>query len=286
MKRIVLLVCILMLLSGCASQQKTYDIAATSLPVYQFTAQLCEGTDLTVTQLITESVSCLHDYSLTVNQVRALEGAKTVVISGAGLEDFMADTIAGKDTLDASKEVPLLEVCHDHSHEEHHHDHDPHIWLSPAVAIKMAENICAGLTERYPQHKNTFDANHTKLKQQLQELLDYGKSQLGQLSSRELITFHDGFAYFADCFDLTILAAVEEESGSEASAQELISLIKLAEAHSISAVFTEVNGSAAGANILSAQTGASVYTLSMSMSGEDYFTAMYHNIDTIREALR
>ena len=87
-KTLIWLLCACMLLSGCASQQKTYDIAATSLPVYQFTVQLCEGTDLTVTRLITESVSCLHDYSLTVNQVRAVEGAKTVVISGAGLEDL------------------------------------------------------------------------------------------------------------------------------------------------------------------------------------------------------
>ena len=285
MKRIAFLVCILILLSGCTGQQQTYDIAATSLPVYQFTAQLCEGTDLTVTQLITESVSCLHDYSLTVNQIRALEGAKTVVISGAGLEDFMADTIEGNDILDASESIPLLETCHDHSHEDHHHDHDPHIWLSPAVAMEMTENICAGLIQRYPQHKTTFEANCAKLKQQLQALLDYGKSQLGELSSREIITFHDGFSYFADCFELKILAAVEEESGSEASAQELIGLIKLAREHNISAVFTEENGSSAGANILSAETGASVYTLSMAMSGEDYFSAMYHNIDTIREAL-
>ena len=285
MKRIVILVCILMLLSGCACQQENYDIAATSLPVYQFTAMLCDGTDLTVTRLITESVSCLHDYSITVNQVRALESAKTVVVSGAGLEDFMTDTIAGKDILDSSRNVSLLEACHDHSHEEHHHGHDPHIWLSPVNAIKMAENICAGLTARYPQYKNTFDTNHAKLNQQLQDLLDYGRSQLGQLTSRKLITFHDGFSYFADCFDLTILAAVEEESGSETSAQELIELIKLAADHNVQAVFTEENGSAASADILSAETGAVIYALSMAMSGEDYFAAMYHNIDTIREAL-
>ena len=149
----------------------------------------------------------------------------------------------------------------------------------------MAENICAGLTARYPQHKNIFDANHAKLNHQLQELLDYGRTQLGQLSSRELITFHDGFSYFADCFELEILAAVEEESGSEASAQELIELIELTEDHNVPAVFTEENGSVASAHILSAETGAVIYTLSMAMSGEDYFAAMYHNIDTIREAL-
>lgn len=44
------------------------------------------------------------------------------------------------------------------------------------------------------------------------------KTSLESLSCRELITFHDGFSYFADAFDLTILRAMEEEAGSEASA--------------------------------------------------------------------
>ena len=45
------------------------------------------------------------------------------------------------------------------------------------------------------------------------------KTSLESLSCRELITFHDGFSYFADAFDLTILRAMEEEAGSEASAR-------------------------------------------------------------------
>ena len=68
MKKIIALCgLIILLLSGCGSQVQTADIAATTLPVYEFTMRLCQGTGLTVTRLVTESVSCLHDYSLNVN---------------------------------------------------------------------------------------------------------------------------------------------------------------------------------------------------------------------------
>ena len=72
------------MLSGCATQPQA-QICATTLPVYQFTSRLCAGTGITVSRLITEPVSCLHDYSLSVNQVKAVESAELVVTSGAGL---------------------------------------------------------------------------------------------------------------------------------------------------------------------------------------------------------
>jgi ABC-type Zn uptake system ZnuABC Zn-binding protein ZnuA len=100
-----------------------------------------------------------------------------------------------------------------------------------------------------------------------------------------MITFHDGFGYFAQAFDLEILQAIEEESGSEASAQELISLIATVQEHQLPALFTERNGSVSAADIIAAETGATIYALDMAIAGEDYFQAMYHNIDTVKEAL-
>jgi zinc transport system substrate-binding protein len=99
-----------------------------------------------------------------------------------------------------------------------------------------------------------------------------------------MITFHDGFAYFAHAFDLTILEAVEEESGSEASAQELKHLIGLVDEHRLPAIFTEINGSVSAADIIAAETGVGIFPLDMAMTGDDYFKAMYHNIDTLKEA--
>ena len=242
-----LLLSLLLLLAGCAKAPEPVDVAATTLPVYEFTQALCQGTELRVGRLVTESVSCLHDYSLNVNQVRLAEQAEVLVLSGAGLEDFMEDLLTGKTAIDASQGIALLEgeeheEAHDHEvgqEDGHHHEHDPHIWLSPANARIMAANICAGLTAQYPQWAAVFSDNLDALLVKLNALEQYGQDTLSQLSCRNLITFHDGFAYFAQAFGLEILAAVEEESGSEASAKELIQLIALTREHNLPAIFTE-----------------------------------------------
>lgn len=294
MKRFLTILLTCLLLSGCSAPAAPAEIAATTLPVYEFTSRLCEGTPLTVTRLVTEQVSCLHDYSLNVRQVKAAEAAETVVISGAGLEDFMADLLRDRDAIDASEGISLLapEEHHHHhpeeaeeSHEGHHHETDPHIWLSPANASAMAETICRGLSARYPEHASVFAANLEILRQELTALEAYGRQQLENLSCREIITFHDGFAYFAESFDLEILRAVEEESGSEASARELIELIEEVEHHHLPAIFTEVSGSVSAASIIARETGCGSFPLDMAMAGDSYFESMYHNIDTVKEAL-
>ena len=285
MKRLLAVLILFLFLVGCAAPAEQADIAATTLPVYEFTSRLCEGTGLTVTRLITESVSCLHDYSLSVRQVRAVESADTVVVSGAGLEEFMHDLLSGRNVIDASTGIPLLGCEHDHEDDHHHHEADSHIWLSPENAKIMCANICAGLEEKYPQYASVFRTNLAKLTADIQILEDYGKEQLSSLSCRELITFHDGFAYFAQSFDLHILAAVEEESGSEASARELKELIGIIESHDLPAIFTEKSGSVSAASIISRETGVAIYDLDMAMAGSSWFDAMYHNIDTIKEAL-
>ena len=289
---LLVLAALLLSLTGCAAADHPAQVAATTLPVYDFTARIADGSGISVTQLVTESVSCLHDYSLNVSQVRAAESAELIVISGAGLEAFMEDLLLEKTVIDCSVGIDLIEAGTEHSHGEdshshkdHHHEEDPHIWLSPEYAKVMAKNICSGLSQQYPEHTAIFQQNLEDLIGELEALQSYGEEQLSQLECRELITFHDGFAYLARSFDLTILEAVEEESGSEASAAELKHLIEEVRHHSLPAVFTEVLGSTSAAQIIAAETGISVYTLDMAIHGEDYFSAMYHNINTLKGAL-
>lgn len=293
MKKLFVLLLLLsaLLFGGCRKDSASYDLVATTLPVYEFALNLCDGTGLSVGRLITDNVSCLHDYTLQVGQMKMIEGADMILLSGLGLEDFMEDAIASvSETIDASADVHIHDGSHDHpdtdsAEDSHHHDTDPHIWLSPEHAIIMAENLAYGLSENYPQFAQQFSKNLAALKQRLVQLQAYGDSSLANLSCRELITFHDGFSYFAESFDLTIVEAVEEESGSEASASMIIHLAELVNTHNLPAVFTETNGSDACAGIIHSETGAAIYTLDMAMSGDSYFEAMYHNIDTIREAL-
>lgn len=288
MKIVIAAILSVLLLCGCTPSAQNAQIAATTLPVWEFSSRLCAGTPITVTRLVTEQISCLHDYSLNVRQVKAAEAAEAIVISGAGLEDFLDDLLLNASIIDASEGIPLLCSAEEDSHHgEAHHDHekDPHIWLSPENAKVMARNICAGLSARYPEYVQTFEDNLDGLLTDLTALEQYGEDTLSELQCRKLITFHDGFSYFAEAFDLTIVKAVEEESGSEASARELTELISLVQEQSLPAVFTETNGSTSAADIIARETGCGLYALDMAMSAEGYFDAMYHNIDTIKEAL-
>lgn len=290
MKRIfsiIATICMCAALTGCVPTQAPAQVAATTLPVYEFTKTLCQGTDIRVTRLITESVSCLHEYTLKVSQMQAVEAADVIVISGANLEatlDFGLNS--GHTLIDASADIELICYEEDHKHEhDHEHSSDPHIWLSPANARQMAHNIYEGLLLSYPQHAETLQSNLDLLDAKFDALSAYAQTALSGLSCRDLITFHDGFAYMADAFDLTVLHAIEEEAGSEASAAELIELVELIRANDIPAIFTERNGSTSAASVIRAETGTAVYTLDMAMAGDSYFDAMYCNIDTLKEAL-
>lgn len=292
MKRLLslfLAAAVLIFFSGCQAQKLDIDIAATTRPVWEFTCRIVSGTDLSVELLITDPVSCLHDYSVSVNQARIAEQANVVILSGAGLETSMSSLFDEKDIIDCSHGLSLLgcdnENDHEHHDSSHSHEFDPHIWLSPANAMTMVKTIYNGLLQRYPQHSALFSKNLKDLLSDLEALDTYAKTQLKNLSVRNMITFHDGFTYLAHTYDLSILKAVEEESGSEASAAELKELISLVRDNRLPAIFTEENGSVSAAGVIAKETGINVYTLDMAMSERTYFEAMYHNINTIKEAM-
>lgn len=276
MKKILLIFLIVLLLTGCAPRQAAQHpattVAATTAPVAQFAATIAAGTEVQVSCVITDSVSCLHDYTLAVSQMELLERADAVILSGLGLEDFMADILpTDKPVIDASRDAEVFAG-------------DPHYWLDPEQAAEMAEEIADGLALLYPQFSHIFERNLEQLEARLDQLDAYAELQLTGVQTAGLVTFHDGFAYFADFIDVPLLAAMETEAGSEPAAKALMDIIDLVRQRQLPAVFTEVNGDSHAAQIVAAETNCKIYTLDTAMGGSDYFDAMKANIDTIREA--
>lgn len=299
MKRILtilLTVLLLLPLVSCgespSAQEDTLTIAATTYPVYLFTTAITDGVEgVEVRLIINQQTSCLHDYTLTVKDMKIIEQADIIVMNGAGFEGFMTDALSASDAavIDCSEGIALLPAAghHDHAHEEgDHHHYDPHIWLCEAYALAMMDNILHRLGELDGAHLNAYTENFSRAASLLSEdpLADV------ELDCPYLITFHDGFRYFAHNNGLTLLKSIEEEEGSEASAAELKEIIALIEEYDIPAIFTEINGSDATARAIARETGVEVYTLNMIMSGEGsglqpYLDAMRTNYDTILQAL-
>ena len=295
MKKLLAPVCALaLLLAGCgqpaapAAEDDTLRVLATTYPVYLFTTAVTQGVEgVEVSLLVNQQTSCLHDYTLTVADMKAIEGADVIVMNGAGLEDFMDDALSASDAtvIDCSAGMDLLPA---QGHEGHDHDteYDPHIWMDPANAQVMLGAIADQLGQITGQD---LQASCAAVQQQVEEAAQQWKEQLTTLSAPKLITFHDGFQYFSRSFGLELLKAIEEEEGSEASAQEIQEIVSLVDQYHLPAIFTEVNGSESTAQAISRECGCGVYQLNMIMSGDGtgiqpYLDAMQNNIDTIVEA--
>ncbi|MCD7838220.1 MAG: metal ABC transporter substrate-binding protein [Clostridiales bacterium] len=302
MKRIIPLLLSLLLLTGCAAQaaepEAETTVACTTYPVYllaQAVTQDVEGVEPVL--VINQQVSCLHNYTLTMNDMKTIEACDLLAINGAGLEDFLDDVLEGRDVLDCSQGIELDEGDEDHEESSGHaHDEetDAHIWLDPARAAQMAENLAEGLAQADPDNAEAYRSNAETVQTSLSDLQAELTEQLADLSCRQLITFHDGFHYFAQAFDLEIVAAVEEEEGSEASARRITELVALIDQYQIPAIFTEVNGSDSTAQALALERDIGVFALDLGMSDanvpegleglEAYEAILRQNVETILEA--
>jgi len=284
-----------LLLSGCARtvpEDEKLHILCTTYPVYLFTTAVTEGVEsVQVDLLVNAQTSCLHDYTLTVDNMKAIEGADLIVMNGAGLEDFMDDALGQSEAavIDCSEKITLKPLGSDHGHEGHDHgeEYDPHFWMTEEGAIMMMSNIARGLDRLDEDNMDAYQANLAAAVTRLPDdpLAD------ADLSCPYLITFHDGFQYFAHDNGLTLLKAIEEEEGSTASAAEIKEIVELVEEYDIPAIFVEKNGVKTTAEAISRETGCEIYELDMLMSGEGtgvqpYIDAMNANYETIREALQ
>ena len=289
MKKSVLIYALVLLLAlpSCAParEEARFTVVCTTYPVYLFASFLTQGGEgVAVERLDTGSTSCLHDYSLSMADMKKLERADVIAINGAGLEEFLEDALATSDAkiIDCSEGVELLENLSHHHEEgeedEHGHDHghwDPHYWMDPDNARIMVGNLRNFLVLTDPDHAAAYEKNAGRsdmaLRVYQQEILrDVWDAYSPQLGERpRLITFHDGFQYFARALDVELLASIEEEAGSEASAREIVEITNLVKEYHIPVIFTEVNGSDATAQAISREAGCRVAQLSMLMDGPE-----------------
>lgn len=296
--------------NGEGAPEARLRAVATSYPMYVLAQAVTAGAQgVEISRLSTGQVSCLHDYTLTISDMRSLERADIALLNGGGLEEFLDGVLAQLDALqvDCSQAVSLLESGesegHDHEHSHSHgHDHedDPHYWMDPLAFAQAAYAAAQGFAQADPDNEALYLANAQAAAAALEEARLRWQEELDGLSCPKLITFHDGFQYFANAFGFELLFSMEEEDGATASARDIRTAAQLVRDNALPAVFAEENGSASAARAVMGETGCALAELSMLMDGPDapggltaaeivdqlYIAPMDENIATLREVLK
>ena len=293
-----------MLLSGCGNSSSTTSqkdnsaatqaekdgsitIAASFYPMYIFTLNVAKDIPgVKVIDMTKPTTGCLHDYSVTPEDMKNLDGAKALVINGAGMESFMSKVIQqfpDLKVIDSSKGISLIEG-------EGNEGDNPHVWVSISNAILQVQNIGQQLAVIDPAHASQYKANTQAYVAKLSAEKDKMHQAMDGIKNRDIITFHEAFPYFAREFNLNIVAVIEREPGSEPSAQELAETVKTINQLKVKALFVEPQYSAKVAETIARETGSKVYTLDPAVTGpmnaDAYINIMDKNLVTLKEALK
>lgn len=265
-----------------------YTIVTSFYPIYISVINITQGVDtIEVVNMTPAQTGCLHDYQLKPQDIKILETADAFVINGAGMESFMDDIIKQQPDLKIIEASTGIELLNDQSGEQ-----NPHLWVSITNAMKQVSNITNGLALLDPKNAIVYKKNSSIYLSKLNALRDKATNDLSSLKTRDIVTFHEAFPYFAKEFNLNILAVIEREPDTTPTAKELEAIIKIINDSKTKVIFAEPQYSNKSAQMIADATGAKVYTLDPIVTGEsntnainNYITTMEKNIATLKEAL-
>ena len=284
---IFFMVCSFVSVGNAASEAKEIKIVASFYPMYIMAKNVAKDVPgVSVQNLTPPLTGCLHDYTVTTNDMKKLADAQVFVANGAGMESFLDKIIAQHPTIkiiQLSEGIPLIKG-------EGNEGDNPHLWVSISNAIIQVKNLGKAMEEFDSLHKELYAKNTADYVAKLETLRQKMHSELAPYKGRSIITFHEAFPYFAQEFDLKIAAVVEREPGSEPSAKELADTIELVKKNGIPALFSEPQYPAAAAGTIAKETGAKVYVLDPAVTGPDdydaYINIMDDNLKVLKQAFQ
>ncbi|MDO3413331.1 metal ABC transporter substrate-binding protein [Saccharibacillus sp. CPCC 101409] len=299
-------------------------VEASFYPMYEFARNV--GGDLAdVESLIPAGVEP-HDWEPTPQDIAKIEEADVLVYNGAGMEGWIDQVLDGSGSgnlvsAEASGGIDIMEGSeeeeHEHEHEgeaadaheeahehegeeahdhEHGHDHgglDPHVWLSPALAIEEVRNIEKAFAEASPEHADQFKSNADAYIEKLEALDEAYKSELSDVKRKDFITQHAAFGYLAHEYGLTQVPIAGLSPEQEPSAQQMAEIVEFAKAHQVRTIFFETLVSSKVADTIANELGAKTAVLNPLegltdeeiAAGEDYISVMRGNLEALKAAL-
>lgn len=260
-------------------------IVTTFYPIQIAVLNLTAGVEgVRVVNLAAPSIGCLHDYQLTPRDRAVLSRADLVVANGAGMESFLGDLARlspAPRLLDASSGIELLVKGA---------ATNSHVWLSPARHIQQVRTIGEGLAAWDPSHAGIYRDNARRYEGELKALRARIARELAGIKTRDIITFHEAFPYFAEEFGLRVVAVIEREPGTDPSAGELAALIRQVRESGVKTLFVEPQYPAKAVETIARETGASLFTLDPVVSGpvspQSYLDLMDQNLHILIRALK
>jgi zinc/manganese transport system substrate-binding protein len=211
-----------------------------------------------------------------------LDGAKNAKIRNGG-----------SGYLDVSRAIDVLDLARgnvDRSQGDVHPLGNPHYWLDPENARKIAELLEEKFSELDPKNEATYEANKKAFEARLSEAEKSWAPQLEAMKGKPIVAWHTSWRYFAEYSKVKIVGFMEPKPGVPPSPSHLAGLIKTMKETSAKVIVMEPFYDRKTADFVARNTGAKVLVLPPSVGGlkglNDYIAVMKYDIQQLADAVK
>ncbi len=167
---------------------------------------------------------------------------------------------------------------------------NPHYWLDPANAVRMAIEISNKLTELRPADGQYFAQRLQNFKVRMNDANKRWLAELAPYRGAKIVTYHPSWPNFARHFGLDIAGTVEPKPGIPPSPSHTLDIINLIKQQHIKAILMEPYFDRKTPDFIAAQTGAKAVVLYPSVGGkaglDDYFKLFDYDLNELLKALK
>lgn len=219
-------------------------IATTVAPITSIAANIASGTDTEIQGIVPEGTNS-HTYEPPPSVAATLESADIVFINGLVLEEptknmALANAAEGSVICELGSAIlPPEEWIFDFSFPEEGGKPNPHLWTNPPMALEYAALVRDSLSAADPANSKVYARNYEAFAQKIAALDVALRSDLETLdeSKRQLLTYHDAYAYFAKEYGWTVIGAIQPSSFEEPTPREIADLIEQVRSTGVTAIF-------------------------------------------------
>ena len=167
-----------------------------------------------------------------------------------------------------------------HSEGDHIEGADPHYWVSPACAMKMASSVREFLIEMDPGNREQYDENYKILTEKVLEVDSMARELSASGGKKTFMIYHPNLGYLARDYGLEEIAV--ENDGKEPSPSRLRELIDLANEDNLKVIMVQREYDTRNARAIADETNSKVVVIDP--LSEDWYSATTEIIRILKDS--
>jgi ABC-type Zn uptake system ZnuABC Zn-binding protein ZnuA len=230
-------------MAGAEVKGRPVRVVSTVAPITNLVGLIAGDIGPIVQGIVPEGTNS-HTFEPPPSSVATLETADIIFVNGMKLED---------PTLELAKaNAPKAVICelgtsslaesdwiYDFSFPKEGGKPNPHLWTNPPNVLPYLSTIRNVLINADPANVDKYDENYvivSRLVMSLDEAMKVATETV-PANDRNLLTYHDAYAYFARHFGYEVIGAIQPQSFEEPSPSDIAALIDQVKSKKIKAVF-------------------------------------------------